>query len=175
MARLFYSKYLFFSIIIVLISFSCNENDKISIEKSASAFDLKQAEASIAQSNQNFMKAFKARDSIGVANCYATDAKAMAANAPAVKGRSNITHFISGMMKNGLTNLELSTRNIWGDSSIVAEEGVYDLSDSIGKNIDKGKYIVLWKQEAGNWKMFRDIWTTDLPDSAAVKKPKIIK
>jgi hypothetical protein len=23
----------------------------------------------------------------------------------------------------------------------------------------------LWKQEAGNWKMFRDIWTSDLPPS----------
>ena len=137
---------------------------------------MKQAEASIAQSNQNFMKAFKAGDSIGVANCYTTDAKTMAANAPAVKGRSNIIHFISGIDEKWIKNLDIiNNANIWGDSSIVAEEGIYDLSDSIGKNIDKGKYIVLWKQEAGNWKMFRDIWTTDLPDSAAVKKPKIIK
>ena len=50
--------------------FSCNENDKISIEKSASAFDIKQAEASITQSNQNLMKSFKAGDSIGVALFY---------------------------------------------------------------------------------------------------------
>jgi hypothetical protein len=59
-------KSLFIPAIIITIFFSCNAADKRSIEKSASAFDLKQAEASIAQSNQNFMKSFKAGDSLGV-------------------------------------------------------------------------------------------------------------
>ncbi|MGH2563334.1 MAG: hypothetical protein ACRDE5_02395 [Ginsengibacter sp.] len=161
--------------IFITILFSCNENDKLSIEKSASVFDIKQAEASITQSNQNFMRSFKDLDSVGAASCYTTYAKAMAANMAAVKGRNNITHFINGLMKKGFRNLEISTTNIWGDSSIVAEEGVYSVTDSIGKNIDKGKYIVLWKPEAGNWKMFRDIWTTDLPDSSAIKKLKTVK
>lgn len=159
----------------LVISFCCNENDKISIEKSASVFDIKQAEASITQSNEHFMKSFKAGDSLAVASCYTTDAKAMTANMPSVSGRNNITHFISETIKNGVKNFNLSTTNIWGDSSIVAEEGTYKLSDSIGKQVDKGKYIVLWKQEAGNWKMFRDMWTTDLPDSASIKNLTPVK
>jgi hypothetical protein len=65
-------------------------------------------------------------------------------------------------MKKGIKTYDLSTTKVWGDSSIVAEEGIYKVSDSSNKQVDNGKYIVLWKPEAGNWKMFRDIWTTNL-------------
>lgn len=160
---LFFShlKSLFIPAITSIIFFSCNAADKRSIENSASAFDLKQAEASIMQSNQNFMKYFKAGDSLGVANSYTTDAKTMGPNRPAITGRANIEHFISETMKKGIKTYDLSTTKVWGDSSIVAEEGIYKISDS-SKLVDKGKYIVLWKPEAGNWKMFRDIWSTDV-------------
>jgi ketosteroid isomerase-like protein len=34
----------------------------------------------------------------------------------------------------------------------------------LGKSmqLDKGKYIVIWKQQEGQWKLHRDIWTTSL-------------
>jgi ketosteroid isomerase-like protein len=35
--------------------------------------------------------------------------------------------------------------------------------DKDGKQIDKGKYIVLWKKEDGKWKLFRDCYNSDLP------------
>jgi ketosteroid isomerase-like protein len=145
---------------------SCNEQDKLEIEKSASAFDIKQGEASVLQCNQRFMKAFKAGDSIEVSKCFTTDGRAMSPNQATVKGRDNISHFISKMMKSGVADFELNTIKIWGDSSILAEEGSYELSDKDGTQIDKGNYIALWKQEAGNWKMYRDIWTSSLPASA---------
>ena len=164
-------------IILVFITtfFSCSESDKRSIEKSAAAFDIKQAEASIAQSNQAFMKSFKAGDSVAVANCYTTDAKTMASHLPSQKGKDAIMHFISQVIKKGYRDFNLSTTKIWGDSSIVAEEGIYNISDTAGKQVDKGKYIVLWKQEAGNWKMFRDIWTTDLPDTTSIYTTPLIR
>jgi ketosteroid isomerase-like protein len=142
------------------------------IENSASAFDIKQGEASILQSNQHFMKSFESEDSVGVSNSYTTDAKVMAPNLPSITGRENIKHFISETMTKGIADFDLHTVKIWGDSSILAEEGTYRLSDNKKNLLDKGKYIVLWKQEAGNWKMYRDIWTSDLPSSLI--KPKNI-
>lgn len=162
----------FLFIIISLILYSCNANDKLDIEKSAAAFDIKQGEASVKQSNQNFMKAFKAGDSIAVSNCYTTDAKAMVANFPAIEGRDDIKHFIAQAMNKGIRNFDLHTIKIWGDSALLSEEGTYKFSDSEGKQLDKGKYIVLWKMEAGNWKMFRDIWTSDLPVAAIIPEKK---
>ncbi|MGN6532992.1 MAG: YybH family protein [Ginsengibacter sp.] len=159
-------KTLFLFIFLPFVLISCNEQDKLQIEKSASAFDIKQGEASVFQCNQRFMKAYNAGDSVEVSKCFTTDAKAMAPNQATVKGRENIIHFISTMMKSGVSDFDLKTIKIWGDSSILAEEGSYELSDSGGKQIDKGNYIALWKQEAGNWKMYRHIWTSNLPSSA---------
>ncbi|HXS57664.1 MAG TPA: DUF4440 domain-containing protein [Hanamia sp.] len=156
----------------ILILSACNENDRLDIERSASAFDIKQGEASVKQSNKNFMKAFETNDSAAVANCYTTDAKAMLANRTSIEGKDSIRHFYAGAMKNGVRNFDLKTIKIWGDSSILAEEGLYKYSDSNGKQLDKGKYIVLWKLESGNWKMYRDIWTSDLPPAAMVPEKK---
>jgi ketosteroid isomerase-like protein len=45
--------------------------------------------------------------------------------------------------------------------------------DSAGNKLEKGKFIVLWKQEKGIWKMYRDIWNSDaspLPTPSAPVK-----
>lgn len=165
----------FLFLLLIFVSFifsSCNEQDKIEIQKSASAFDIKQGEASILQSNQHFMKSFKGGDSVNVSNCFTQDAKLLVPNQPAITGKDNIVHFFSNMMKKDIEDIDLHTSNIWGDSSILAEEGTYHASGKEKSLIDKGKYIVLWKTEAGNWKMYRDIWASDLPDSAIQTKKK---
>ncbi|MEO8111902.1 MAG: ketosteroid isomerase family protein [Ginsengibacter sp.] len=152
-----------FSLILFIFSMAaCNPKDNAEIEKSASVFDIAQGKASITQSNLNFMKAFKAGDSTSVADSYAKDAKIMPPNRSAILGKIEIKKFISSLMNSPVKDFQLTTINVWGDSSILAEEGTYVLSDSLEKQLDKGEYLVLWKPEAGNWKMFRDIWTSDL-------------
>ncbi len=150
------------------ISYSCNEQDKKEIIKSASTFDIKQGEASILQANQRLIKSFKERDSIKAVSCYAQDAKLMLAGEPSIEGTPNIITYISSLMNKGIDKLDLKTEKIWGDSSILAEVGTYKMNkdDSL---VDKGKYIVLWKPEAGNWKIFRDMRNSDLPISAIQK------
>ncbi|HEY5368219.1 MAG TPA: hypothetical protein VIJ75_04440 [Hanamia sp.] len=158
------SKNLFiFYLISCLLFFACNEQDKLEIEKSASAFDIKQGEASILQSNKHFMKSFEAGDSTEVGDSYTTNAALMVPNQATVNGRKNIIHYYSLELAHGITHIDLNTIKIWGDSSILAEEGTYKVSDMKKNNLDQGKYIVLWKQETGNWKMYRDIWASDLP------------
>ena len=46
---------------------------------------------------------------------------------------------------------------------MLAEEGVYVFSDKDGNELDKGKYITLWRKESGKWKIFRDCVNSDLP------------
>jgi ketosteroid isomerase-like protein len=160
---------------VCLLAISCNEQDKIAIEKSAAAFDIKQAEASVKQSNLNFMKSFKAGDSAAVANCFTTDAQAMIANLPPVTGRDDIKTYISGQMQNGIRIFELATIKVWGDSTVLTEEGTYKCNDSIGNLLDKGKYIAIWKTEAGNWKVYRDFWCSNVPLAGIPPKKLLIK
>lgn len=46
---------------------------------------------------------------------------------------------------------------------MLAEEGEFTFMDKNDKFLDKGKYIVLWKKEDGEWKLFRDCYNSDMP------------
>ncbi len=157
---------LIFATAIILVA--CDEQDKIAIEKSASVFDIEQGKASIQQSNLRFMNAFKDHDSVEVANCFTKNSVIMIDGFPSIEGRDAIKHFFSQVMANDVKKYDLATKNIWGDSSILVEEGIYKLTGKEKKEVGKGKYIVLWKQESGNWKMFRDIWARDFPSTALI-------
>lgn len=148
-----------------LLSVSCN-NDKPVTEVEAvalPAFDLAKAKTEIESANKMFMEALGKGDSVGVANLYTEDAKFMGPNGPAVVGRANIQSVISGFIKGGVTKLELTATEVWGDENFIGEEGVMTLSTTDGKPVDKGKYIVLWKKESGQWKLHRDMFNSDLP------------
>lgn len=159
------SIYLLFTSCILIIS-SCNEQDRIQIEKSASAFDIHQGEASVLQSNQHFMKAFKAGDTAELAQSFTTDAKIMVSGQPPLTGRKNLVHFFSSMIKKNTAEYKLNTIKIWGDSTILVEEGTYLTLDSTGHQKDKGEYISLWQQETGNWKIYRNMCVSSIPLSA---------
>ncbi len=153
-------------IFFALALFSCTtQQDKMEIEKSASAFDLKQGEASVLQSNQQLIKTFKAADSTEASQSFTTNARMMVANHAPIEGRRNIATYFSNLVKSGIADLELNTGKIWGDSTILVEEGSYQLLNNKGKQTDKGQYIALWQQEAGNWKIYRDMWTSTVPKS----------
>ena len=42
-------------------------------------------------------------------------------------------------------------------------DGEYALLDKAGKTLDRGKYIVIWKQEGGDWKLLRDMFSSNQP------------
>lgn len=166
----------YFIITSLLIFSSCiNKEDKMEIESSASAFDIKQGEASITQSNQRYMKAFKASDSAEVSKCFSKEGKLMIADTPEIAGRDDIMRYFASLMNKGIKSFDLKSKKIWGDSSLLAEEGTYEMTDSNREKIDKGKYIVLWKPEGGNWKMYRDTYTSDIKRPVVVNKKKIAK
>lgn len=142
--------------------FSCDNSAKTTSPEVKQEFDLTTAKSEIEEANRNFMDVLSKGDSVGLANCYATDAKFMAPNSPAVVGRKNIQGVTAGMIKSGIASVDLKTIEVWGDEAMLAEEGVLAMAGKGGKELDKGKYIVLWKKEDGKWKLFRDCFNSDL-------------
>lgn len=143
---------------IIAIAFtSCSEK-----KSSSSSFDLATAKKTIDEGNQALMDLLKKGDSTGFANLYCTDAKLMAPGGPAVVGKDAIKSMIGGLVKMGLTNMTLKTIDVWGSDALLGEEGTYTFAGSDGKEVEHGKYIVLWKMEDQKWKLFRDIWNTDV-------------
>ena len=105
-------------------------------------------------------------DSIGLANAYTTDAKFMSAGAPAVVGRANIQKAMADIVKFGITRVDLRLKKVFGTEDLIAEEGELTLfinNDAVAEE----KYIVLWKKEDSKWKLFRDIFNSNLPDPSS--------
>jgi ketosteroid isomerase-like protein len=138
----------------------CNQEVDETITQSE--FNLETAKAEIEEANKNFMAFVAAGDSVGLANAYTTDAKFMSAGAPSVVGRVNIQSAMAGIVNSGITKVDLRPENVYGTEDLIAEEG--ELSLFVGdQEVAVEKYIVLWKKEDGKWKLFRDIFNSNLP------------
>ena len=125
-------------------------------------YNLSVAKTEIEAANKEFMAFFAATDSVGLANLYTQDAKFMNTGEPAITGRKNIQSALSGIMNSGITSVDLRTIGVWGTEDLITEEGEISLFVEEAE-VYQGKYIVLWKKDDGKWKLFRDIFNSNLP------------
>jgi ketosteroid isomerase-like protein len=163
-------KKLFLPVIaICAILFSCN-SETAKIETTAAAtFSLDSAKAAIAASNATYGSCFATGDSAAFVSHYTSDACINPSNMPKMCGPQAITAFFNGGYKMGIRGLKLTTNEVMGGKDAVVETGNYEILGDKGVSFDKGKFIVIWKEENGKWKMHRDIWNTDLPAAVPAK------
>lgn len=151
------------SFLALLIPIACKQPESPKPETVVKTFDMESAKSQIDDANREFIDLFNRGDSIGLAYIFTTDGKSMEPNEPSFNGRRAIQTHYSIVMRGGANKLGLVTTGLWGDEKMLAEEGEYTFMDKEEKQIDKGKYIVLWKKEEGKWKLFRDCYNSDLP------------
>lgn len=116
----------------------------------------------ILKTNEAFAKAMANSDAKGVAACYTADAAFMAGGAPSVIGRANIQQAIAGFINEGFTEYVVLETIVYGDAGVVGVQEAYTLSKKNGVDKDIGKSIQLWKEEDGEWKIFRDCFNSDI-------------
>ncbi len=142
--------------------FSCN-NDAGKTEATGAAFNLDSVKAAIVASNKAYGECFATDDSVKFVNFYTSDACINPPNMPRMCGSKEISGFFNGGYKMGIRNIKLTTEDVMGCAAAVAEIGKYELLGDKGASMDKGKYIVVWKEENGKWKLHRDEWNSDNP------------
>jgi ketosteroid isomerase-like protein len=126
-----------------------------------SAFDVSKVKQAIETSNKKFADAFLKGDSAAVVNLYHSDAEVYPPNMKA--GNRTVTgSMVATIAKSGIKSFTLNTTNVTGNAEEAVETGTFEMGDG-KKTIDKGKYIVIWKPENGEWKLWRDIWNSDNP------------
>jgi uncharacterized protein (TIGR02246 family) len=121
--------------------------------------------AAIAAANQKFMDTFARQDAAGVAGLYTGDAQLLPANSDFVTGTSAIEEFWGGAIGMGIRSAELQTVELEAHGDTAVEVGKYALGGEGGLALDNGKYVVIWKNDGGTWKLHRDIWTSSVPAS----------
>ena len=91
-----------------------------------------------------------------VAARYSEYGKLLPPNEAIVYGRAGIEKFWKATMDSGIEMIELNTADVEGLGELAVESGAYTL---YGKNravMDWGKYLVLWKQIDGEWRLQSD-------------------
>ena len=149
-------KKLLFSTFIAASIFACKSETK-------APFDLANAKKEIEAANHEVSEFMAKGDSAGLASCYGTEGVLMLNNMPAIKGKENLTKVWGGFINAGIGAIELNTIEVWGDENFITEEGTFVLKAKDSTQLDKGKYLVLWKKENGKWRFHRDISNSDLP------------
>ena len=152
------------SLLVVSFIASCNKKAEENTERETateSTFNLTTAKAEIEAANNEFMTLFASIDSLGLSNLYTQDTKFMMTGAPSITGRESVVSTFSGIMKSGISRIDLKTLEVWGNDGLITEEGEYSLYAG-DTQADHGKYLVLWKNVEGKWKLHRDIFNTDV-------------
>ncbi len=117
----------------------------------------------IAAANENFMAAFKRGDAAGMAALHTENGQVMPPNSDFVTGKQAIQTFWQALMDMGIKEAKMAIIEVEGHGDTASEVGRSILEGEGGQVLGQGKYIVIWKQKKGQWKLHRDIFNSSMP------------
>jgi uncharacterized protein (TIGR02246 family) len=119
--------------------------------------------SAIEAANGEFSAAAAKGDGAALASLYSPDGQVMPAGSDPIRGAEAIQKFWQGALDSGVAAVGLKTIEVFGHGPTATEVGEYELRDKAGKLLDHGKYIVVWRQADGKWKLLRDMFSTNVP------------
>ena len=129
----------------------------------AAPFDLAAARTLIEAKNRRFTEAHITGDSAFLTNIFTEDAKVFGPNAPVVVGRKAIAKLNAEYVQLGIHEFREATTALYGNADYLIDEGTYVMRYGPANTVEAGKYINVWKQEGGEWRIHSNIWNTDSP------------
>jgi ketosteroid isomerase-like protein len=150
-----------FLLLTIASVFAITSCKQAATEQVTDSFNMDSVKAEIAAMNKTYGEAYAKNDSADFLAHYTADAVIYPPNMPALSGEAGIKAFFNAGIGMGVSNLEITTTELIGGKESVAEIGTYNVKNKDGASLETGKFIVLWKQENGKWKMHRDIFNAD--------------
>ena len=117
----------------------------------------------IVAEEEKLAAAFNRGDAAGIAALYTENGQFLPPNSDPVTGRQAIQATFQGLMDMGIKTVKLETTEVEGYGDTASEVGRYTLEGEGGQVLDQGKFLIIWKQEAGQWKLHRDMINTSMP------------
>lgn len=148
-----------FFMAVAITTSSCKKEAEAPSEPS---IDIAAAKSEIEARIDVYEEALNSKDSVGLANCYTSDAKFMQPNEKTIEGRTNIQKLFSMWMKGPSMHIKINTVEVWGDENMRAAENTWTFMNHTGKTIDTGKSLEIYKKEDGVWKLHRDCYNSDM-------------
>tara|TARA_R110002110_G_scaffold11552_5_gene55397 strand:+ start:474 stop:983 length:510 start_codon:yes stop_codon:yes gene_type:complete len=160
-----YSKILLVIAVAGLLTMGCNNTsaNKETNKERTEVFDLNAMKKIIQENNNAFMKAHITRDTAILNGMYTKDAKVFPPNAEVITDRAVIEAMNLQWVNYDIREAREESTATYGNEDYMIDEGTYYMSFGADSIVDKGKYLNVWKKEDGEWKMFTNMWNTDLP------------
>ena len=117
----------------------------------------------ITAANEDFMAAFNRGDAAGIAALYTVNGQVLPPNGDFVTGKEAVQAVWQAIMDMGIKEAKLETVEVEDHGDTAIEVSKYTLKGDEGQVLDTGKYIVIWKQQNGDWKLHRDIFNSSMP------------
>lgn len=119
--------------------------------------------AVINAANSRFVATFNRGDAAGLAALYTEDGQLLPPNAGLLTGRTAVEGFWQAAMDMGIKKAAIETGEVEDLGGTAIEVSRFKLYGEGDQELDQGKFIVVWKQVDGEWKLHRDIFNSSNP------------
>ena len=106
---------------------------------------------------------FNAKDVDKILALYTENSVFMPPNKPLLRGRDSLKQFYNGLLNGGSKDLKMTPGDVAGHGPLAYESGSYSMIN--GTVPDRGKYLFIFRNTNGNWKIEYTSWSSDLPPS----------
>ena len=126
-------------------------------------FDLAAMRKVIEANNARFTAAHVSGDQATIDEMFTVDAKCLPPGADPVIGRDAISKLTKEYLEYGVSEFSETTTDFYGNEDLLIDQGTYVMVYGPDKTRETGKYLNVWKKEAGVWKIYSNIWNTNAP------------
>jgi uncharacterized protein (TIGR02246 family) len=129
----------------------------------------KAAQEDINDVHSGLLKAYNAKDAAGIAALYSDDAILMPPNLAPVKSKIAVGDFMRQMLMPPYGSMLLNPAETVVSGDYAFSSGFYTVLRTDGTTLDTGKFVEVFKNESGGWRIYRDIYNSDM--AAATMAP----
>ena len=112
---------------------------------------------------QQFQKSIEQADLEVIGNLYGEDAKILPPNMDMLEGKDSIQAFWQGALEMGIKSYQPEILEVEHSGNLGFFVGKYTLYGDGNQVINKGKFITVFKNIDGKWKVYRDIFNSSIP------------
>jgi ketosteroid isomerase-like protein len=140
-----------------------NSNSSNNLLDGNSAFNLEEVSGVIKDKTDRFTEAHLTKDTVFLNSCFTSDARVFPPNSDIASGIAAISQLNSDWVNYGIYEFKETSTFLYGTKDYLIDEGTYYLAYGEERTVDSGKYITIWKNDGGTWKIYSNIWNSSLP------------
>lgn len=132
-----------------------NKEQQAETKADSTVFDMQKAKAFIAGMDSAFSAEIRNGDSMALASHFASDGEMLLPDRSPIKGKEILATW-SRWTRTGSRDVTFVTTDISGSGDLIVETGFVNTKEE-DNTIEKQNYVIVYKKENGEWKLYRDI------------------